>query len=138
MRLFWKTLVALLLFITSPICMILSMIESIREKKIEIFANLSITIIDKAFQALSFLWILPIKGDIDWIQYAFFYICIIFCICIVFGIMYIVDILSKKLRSYIYNKENNKLQIEKKPNIMIEAFKAIKSKVCPIIEYTND
>lgn len=137
---FWKTLLVFLLWITSPISLVFSIIESIKEKKLSHVTIPAILVIDKLIQMFALIWILPINDNqvINWSKYPIMYLLTIVIIFLILGIGWVLNKLWIKYCNFSRTKKYNKVFVEKKPNVMIEAFKAIKSKICPIIEYTED
>ena len=120
---FWKTIFAIIMVLTSPIALVMTAIKPLR-KKYPIFL---FSLFDKVFILITLRLICDSKERM--IQYKnFWWVYILVLVFMFFGVT---------ILEYLGNLEY-KPNKEKKPNIMVEAFKSIWSKVCPIVEVVDE
>lgn len=140
---FWKSIFAFAIVITSPLNLLINAFTSILERKFILNIIFAIIVIDKIIQFFAFIIILPVKNNefINWSKYPIIYlktIIVIIIVIIIFSLIANACIhLYEKYETYKYTRRKITGYVEKpkKPNVLWESFKALKSKVCPLIEY---
>ena len=120
---FWKTILAIAMVLTSPISLFLLATKHFKDNN----AILEFSIVDKVIIFFSISLILDSKNHkINWGDLWWNYLLVI-------GVIVFI-LISISFIAKLEDKISNKPVVEKKPNIMLESFKSIYSKVCPIIE----
>ena len=124
---FWKTIFAIATILTSPIALFLLIIRSFKEGD----GVFEFSLIDKIFITLATLF--AIDKDTNYFHWEKLWIGYLLVILIIFGSFFTVYCVVELLERF-----NSKPKKEKKSNIVVEAFKSMWSKVCPIIEIVDE
>ena len=135
---FWKSIFAFLMVFTSPLVLVGNIIQKCRDKTVkwEFFGKLPYA--DKVVQFFTLLFTAPdgITPNHLFINYIVLSVSLTLAIILIGLIIVLFDFIGE----YRDRKRRERLRgfrqpvKEKQPNILIESFKAIKGKVCPIIE----
>lgn len=112
---FWKTIFVFLLWITSPISLIWSLVDSIQEKKIHPIAFSGILIVDKVIQFLALITVLSDdkNKNIDWIDVFIIYALTSLIMIIILFVVVIINKLITKIKQNIPKGTLYKKNVEK-------------------------
>lgn len=138
---FWKSIFAFLMVFTSPLVLVGNLIQKCRDKttKWESFGKLPYA--DKIVQFFTLLFTIPDGVTLNhlFVSYIALSVSIILIIILIGLIIVLFDFIGEhrdKKRQERYGVTGRPVKM-KEPNILIESFKAIKGKVCPIIEVVD-
>ena len=124
---FWKTIFAIATILTSPIALFLLTIRSFKDGD----GVFEFSLVDKIFVTMAILF--AIDKDTNYFHWEKLWVEYLSIIFIIFGTFFAVYWVTELIERF-----NSKSKKEKEPNIMIEAFKSIWNKVCPIVEIVDD
>ena len=136
--LFWKLLFVILFVLVSPLVLIITTFRVIKEPKSYDFYGLEAAcmvhiVLDMCSFAMAAVFLKENESLNWWVVFLGFIsatLIALFAICIVFGIGYLSEYIEDRVDMVRVLNSNKP---EKKPNVLWESIKAIKSKVCPTI-----
>ncbi len=124
---FWKTIFAIATILTSPIALFLLTIRSFKDGD----GVIEFSLVDKIFVTMAIIF--ATYKDTNYFHWEKLWVGYLSIIFIIFGTFFAVYWVTELIERF-----NSKSKKEKEPNIMIEAFKSIWNKVCPIVEIVDD
>ena len=135
---FWKSIFAFLMVFTSPLLLVYNIIEKCRDKTAKWDPSDKLSYIDKVLQFFVLLFIIP--DGVTFFSFSLVYVILSVGVIVFFILVGCIIFLFEHIGEYRDRKRRERLKgfsqpvKEKQPNILIESLKAIKGKVCPIIE----
>lgn len=142
--LFWKSVIAFICVFTNPLQYVLFVMDYVSSKvdKLEEF-SITNTVGPEVFilnLSVSFISFVLISYNFITGNFTLAYLTVIITLVILGAIIWFVDGLNDKIADWRFNRRISRGDSPpkpKEPSIIVESFKAIKSKVCPVITYKD-
>lgn len=134
---FWKTVLSVLLLLSCPLVLVGVVIMRVRSKDYDFDNVRAFCMMHIMAVTLSWLFGAIIAGKnnpFTWYYFFLGFLGLLTILLFIFTLLFIINRVDEYKEARRFSKPTK----QKEPNIIWEAIKAIKGKVCPMIEITRD